>query len=254
MPGSPGPREPASSSRARSRGSSEQPGQRQGLAGRDRERRRARGGPAGARDQCREPAPGAQARPRPLAGQHLHHRDRAPARHPGSADPGGLCGLRRPFRHGLLSSPRGSRHRRPPAALGRADRPRCRPRRSRPAAAGRSGPGLSRARKCRGRACLGRADGLRPAPHAGRGPAGGGALGHHGLRRARPQHHDNGGRAARRGPRRRQRRMAAPGPFRPRLDRRPLGPLAAQALYQGRALEEGVVAFWHRHRRRAPRR
>jgi gamma-glutamylputrescine oxidase len=33
-----------------------------------------------------------------------------------------------------------------------------------------------------------------------------------------------------------------------------LGPLAAQALYQRRALEEGVVAFWHRHRRRAPRR
>jgi gamma-glutamylputrescine oxidase len=34
----------------------------------------------------------------------------------------------------------------------------------------------------------------------------------------------------------------------------PLGPLAAQALYRGRALEEGVVAFWHRHRRRATRR
>jgi gamma-glutamylputrescine oxidase len=34
----------------------------------------------------------------------------------------------------------------------------------------------------------------------------------------------------------------------------PLGPLAAQALYHGRALEECLVAFWHRHRRRASRR
>ena len=32
----------------------------------------------------------------------------------------------------------------------------------------------------------------------------------------------------------------------------PLGPLAAQALYHGRALEEGIVAAWHRHRPRPP--
>ncbi len=32
-----------------------------------------------------------------------------------------------------------------------------------------------------------------------------------------------------------------------------LGPLAAQALYHSRALEEGIVAFWHRHRPRARR-
>lgn len=32
----------------------------------------------------------------------------------------------------------------------------------------------------------------------------------------------------------------------------PLGPLAAQALYHGRALEEGIAALWHRHRPRAP--